>query len=105
MSKGNGGGQSRRREPRYYVDEAAALKFGGQDFTCRIVDITPQGAGLRLDPMPNNVPRVALLECERFGQFRCNIKYMTSTRIGVEFVLPDQARHELRRMLADMDLH
>ena len=105
MGKGNGGGQSRRRNPRYYVDEHAVLKFGGQDFACRIVDITPEGAGLHFDPVPGNVSRAGMLVSERFGQFRCNIKYTTLARVGVEFILSDQARDKLRQKLSDMNLH
>lgn len=105
MSNGNGGGQSRRRSPRYYVDEQAELKFGEQDFACRIVDITPEGAGLRFDPMPGNALRSGVLVSERFGQFHCNVKYATSARIGVEFILSDQARNDLRQKLSDIELH
>ena len=105
MGKGNGGGQSQRRTPRYYVDEPAELKFGGQGFACRIVDITADGAGLRFDPVPTNAPRAGVLVSARFGQFRCNIKYTASARVGVEFILSDQARDKLRQQLSDMELH
>lgn len=105
MSTGNGGGQSRRRKPRYYVDELAELKLGGQDFACRIVDITLDGAGLRFDPPPAIAPCSGVLVCERFGQFRCNVKYSTSSRIGVEFILSDQTRDRLKQALSDMNLH
>ncbi len=106
MEKGNGGGQSQRREPRYYVDEYAEFQFGGRGFSCRIVDISPDGAGLRFGPMPSNTPRVGVLVSERFGQYHCIIKYTSSDRIGVEFIfLSEAARDDLREKLSDIDVH
>ena len=106
MKGGNDRGQSRRREPRYYIDECAEFQFGGRSISCRIVDISPDGAGLRFDPMPSNTPRVAVLVSERFGQFRCIIEYTGSDRIGVEFVhLSDAARDDLRLKLSDIEVN
>jgi hypothetical protein len=105
-SRGNGGGQSRRREPRYYVDENAEFQFGGQAFACRIVDISPNGAGLHFDPAPSDTPRAGLLISERFGRFRCLIIYTVSDRLGVEFVsLSATARDDLKRRLGDIEVH
>jgi hypothetical protein len=75
----------RRRHPRAEIDEAAFISVGGSSTSCRVRNISIDGAAIEV-PKPSYIPNRFLLMTERDRVTRnCRTIWISGNKIGVAF--------------------
>ena len=75
----------RRRHPRAEIDEAAFISVGGSSTSCRVRNISIDGAAIEV-PNPSYIPDRFQLMTERDRVIRsCRIIWIRGNKIGVAF--------------------
>ncbi len=84
-------GEDRRKHPRTEVDEAGYISSGGSSISCRVLNISAEGAAIDV-PNPAFVPNSFQLMAAKDRVTRnCRVVWVAQNRIGVMFVTPAQA--------------
>jgi hypothetical protein len=84
----------RRKHPRTEIDEPAYVSSGGSVMSCRVRNISAEGAAIDVEN-PAFVPQhFRLVMANRSSVHECRISWIQRNRIGVTFVaMPQGPRH------------
>jgi hypothetical protein len=75
----------RRRHPRAEIDEAAFISVDGSSMSCRVRNISIDGAAIEV-PNPSYIPDRFQLMTERDRVIRsCRIVWISGNKVGVAF--------------------
>jgi PilZ domain len=78
-------GDERRKHPRAEVDEPAYIFVGGSSTSCRVLNVSTEGAAIDV-PNPSFVPDWFQLMTEKDRVIRnCRLVWIRENRIGVVF--------------------
>ena len=81
--------EEKRKHPRTEVDEAGYILSGGSSFSCRVLNISAEGAAIDV-PNPAYVPNNFQLMTGKDRVTRnCRIVWGARNRLGVIFIRPD----------------
>jgi hypothetical protein len=84
----------RRKHPRTEIDEPAYVSSGGSVMSCRVRNISAEGAAIDVEN-PAFVPQhFRLVMANRSSVHECRISWIQRNRIGVTFAaMPQGPRH------------
>jgi hypothetical protein len=78
--------EERRQHPRYETNEPAFISGDGSSISCRIINMSPEGAAIDV-PNASYVPdRFELIIARDCTIRRCKTVWMIKNGIGVQFV-------------------
>ena len=78
--------EEKRKHPRTEIDEAAYVSSGGSVMTCRVRNISPDGAAIDVENPAFVPPRFRLVMANDSSVRECRIAWLQQNRIGVTFV-------------------
>jgi hypothetical protein len=86
----------RRKHPRTEIDELAYVSSGGSVMSCRIRNISAEGAAIDVEN-PAFVPaNFRLVMANHSSVHECTIAWIQQNRIGVTFAAKPQGPHHSR---------
>lgn len=88
--------EERRKHPRTEIDEPAYVSAGGSVMSCKVRNISLEGAAIDVDNPAFVPPQFRLVMAHDSSVYECRIAWIQRNRIGVSFV-GDAARPHQRR--------
>jgi hypothetical protein len=86
--------EERRKYPRTEIDEPAYVSSGGSVMSCRVRNISAEGAAIDVEN-PAFVPQnFRLVIAKDSSVYECRITWIQQNRIGVTFTALPQGRDE-----------
>ena len=84
----------RRKHPRAEIDEPAYVSAGGSVMSCKVRNISIEGAAIDVENPAFVPPSFRLVMANDSSVYECRIAWIQQNRIGVTFAaMPQQARH------------
>jgi hypothetical protein len=78
--------EERRKYPRTEIDEPAYVSSGGSIISCRVRNISAEGAAIDVENPAYVPPRFRLVMASDSSVYECNVAWIQRNRIGVTFV-------------------
>jgi len=88
--------EERRKHPRSDIDEPAYVSSGGSVMSCRVRNISAEGAAIDVDNPAFVPPRFRLVMASDSSVHECRIAWIQQNRIGVTFAAMPQGPHHPR---------
>jgi len=77
--------EERRKHTRTNIDEPAYVSSGGSVMSCRVRNISPEGAAIDVDNPAFVPPRFRLVMADDSSVYECSVAWIQRNRIGVTF--------------------
>lgn len=84
--------EERRKHPRTEIDEPAYVSAGGSVMSCKVRNISLDGAAIDVDNPAFVPPQFRLVMAHDSSVYECRIAWIQRNRIGVSFVAMPQGR-------------
>jgi hypothetical protein len=82
--------EERRKHPRTEIDEPAYVSSGGSVMSCRVRNISAEGAAIDVENSAYVPPRFRLVMASDSSVYECNVTWIQQNRIGVTFAAMPQ---------------
>ena len=82
--------EERRKHSRTEIDEAAYVSSGGSVMSCRVRNISAEGAAIDVENPAFVPPRFRLVMASDSSVYECNVAWIQRNRIGVIFAAVPQ---------------
>jgi hypothetical protein len=82
--------EERRKHPRSDIDEPAYVSSGGSVMSCRVRNISAEGAAIDVENPAFVPPRFRLVMASDSSVHECRIAWIQQNRIGVTFAAMPQ---------------
>ena len=86
--------EERRKHPRTEVDQAAYVSSGGSVMSCRVRNISPEGAAIDVENAAFVPAQFRLVMAEDSSVRECRIAWIQQNRIGVTFAAAPQGSQD-----------
>jgi len=84
--------EERRKYSRTDIDEPAYVSSGGSVMSCRVRNISPEGAAIDVENAVFVPPRFRLVMAEDSSVYECDVAWIQRNRIGVTFAAAPRGR-------------
>jgi hypothetical protein len=84
--------EERRKHSRTNIDEPAYVSSGGSVMSCRVRNISPEGAAIDVENPAFVPPRFRLVMAGDSSVYECDVTWIQKNRIGVTFAAAPQGR-------------
>ena len=78
--------EEKRKHPRTEVDEPAYISSGGSVMSCRVRNISPEGAAIDIENPAFIPPRFRLVMASVSSVRECQVAWIQRNRVGLTFV-------------------
>lgn len=78
--------EEKRKHPRTEVDEPAYISSGGSVMSCRVRNISPEGAAIDIENPAFIPPRFRLVMASDSSVRECQVAWIQRNRVGLTFV-------------------
>ncbi len=82
--------EERRKHTRTNIDEPAYVSSGGSVMSCRVRNISPEGAAIDVYNPAFVPPRFRLVMADDSSVYECSVAWIQRNRIGVTFAAAPQ---------------
>jgi hypothetical protein len=84
--------EERRKHTRTDIDEPAYVSAGGSVMSCRVRNISPEGAAIDVENPAFVPPRFRLVMADDSSVYECSVAWIQRNRIGVTFAPAPRGR-------------
>jgi hypothetical protein len=86
--------EERRKHPRTEIDQPAYVSAGGSVMSCRVRNISAEGAAIDVENPAFVPPQFRLVIAQDSSVYECRIAWIQRNRIGVSFTALPQGPHQ-----------
>ena len=86
--------EEKRKYQRTEIDEPAYVSSGGSVMSCRVRNISPEGAAIDVENPAFVPPRFRLVMADDSTVHECRVAWIQKNRIGVTFAAVPQGQHQ-----------
>jgi hypothetical protein len=86
--------EEKRKYPRAEIDEPAYVSSGGSVMSCRVRNISAEGAAIDVENPAFVPPRFRLVMADDSTVHECRVAWIQKNRIGVTFAAVPQGQHQ-----------